>query len=117
MPSPTHPQKASNIVTALGRATSDELVLWKVIRSHGDSYGLYRTTFRDYEFQAEYRTGQKAFNEVSIKVAGEWLPVASETGPVLKLLSILQANELELLVLELFPNLVPESVTQNEAAR
>jgi hypothetical protein len=110
----TRQQRASHVVESLLLATSEERVLWKVIKTDGARYGLYQTNFRDYEFQAEYRTGQKAFNEVSIKVAGEWLPLGIDTEPVLKLLPILQANELGMLALELLPQFVPNSVIRND---
>jgi hypothetical protein len=99
----TRQQRASHVVESLFLATSEERVLWKVVKTDGARYGLYRTNFRDCEFQAEYRTGQKAFNEVSIMVGGEWLPLGIDTEPVLKLLPVLQASELEMLILDLFP--------------
>jgi hypothetical protein len=99
----TRQQRANRVVESLFRATSEDCLPWKVIHTDGACYGLYRTSFRDHEFQAEYRTGQKAFNEVSIRVGGEWLALGIDTEPVLKLLPMLQANELEMLVMELFP--------------
>jgi hypothetical protein len=99
----TQQQRANHVVKSLFKATSEERVLWKLIKTGGARSGLYRTNFRDHEFQAEYGTGQKAFNEVSIMVGGEWLPLGIDTEPVLKLLPALQAKELEMIILDLFP--------------